>query len=340
MDEHSTPDSSRGLSHDRETTAFDRDVVVVGGGPAGSSAAVFTSRYGLDTLVFDRGNAALRRCAYLENYLGFPAGVDVETFHELMAAHVEEAGCDLVPEMVTSVERLDRDGGNAEPDRQSGFAVETQEGRRVTTAYVVAAAWYDGSYLRALGDEAMFETREHHGETEERFDPEYPDDDGRTRVDGLYVASPAGERSEQAIVAAGNGAHVARCLLADHRRDLGYPEGVVAKHYDWLRPDSEFSGEWADRDRWREWFENEAGDHDLDDARFERLRERHLDRAFATRLTDAEVEELEDRGLRRLVEVVGPERVLDAIGDERVLDTLDDSAIREYARGEVESSHE
>jgi len=315
-----------GANADEDSTADLLDettVVVVGGGPAGCSAGVFTGRYGLDTTVFDRGNAALQRCAYLENYLGFPAGIGVETFHELMHAHAEEAGCDLVPETVVSVERDTDDDG----DDESRFVVESRAGRRVRTEYVVVAAWYDGSYLRALGDDEMFEEHEHHGEVEERFDPEYPDD-GRTPIDGLYVASPAGARSAQAIVAAGNGAHVARHLIEDHRRELGYPEGVAA-HYDWLRRDAEFSGEWADRDRWREWFDNEVGDdYEVADDRLAGLRESYIDRAFATRRTDEEVREQSERGLERLVEIVGTGRLLDA---------MDDETIAEYAAESVDS---
>lgn len=36
------------------------EVIVVGGGVAGLSAAVFTARHGLDTLVFDSGESILR----------------------------------------------------------------------------------------------------------------------------------------------------------------------------------------------------------------------------------------------------------------------------------------
>ena len=332
------------MKTDGESAAFAHEttVVVVGGGPAGCSAGVFTGQYGLDTTVFDRGNAALRRCAYLENYLGFPAGIGVETFHELMHAHAEESGCELVSETVVSVERDGGDDGVGDGDAddsedsdgdsdESGFVVETQAGRRVGTEYVVVAAWYDGSYLRALGDDEMFEAHEHHGEVEERFDPEYADEDGRTPIDGLYVASPAGARSAQAIVAAGNGAHVARRLIEDHRRERGYPAGV-APHYDWLRRDAEFSGEWADRDRWREWFDNEVGDeYDVADDRLADLRESYIDRAFETRRTDEEVRELSERGLERLVETLGPERLLDAI---------DDATVAEYAAESVDSSGE
>jgi hypothetical protein len=302
--------------------AVDHDVVIVGGGPAGCSAGVFTARYGLDTVIFDKGNAALRRCAYLENYLGFPAGIDVDVFHDLMHAHVREAGCELRSEMVVSVDREDVD---------SAFVVETQAGRHCTAKYVVAAAWYDGSYLRPLGDEAMFKEHDHHGDVEERFDPDYPDEDGRTPVSGLYVASPAGARSAQAIVAAGNGAHVARALLEDRRTQRGY-SGGVAPHYDWLRPDAEFSGEWGDRDRWREWFHNEIEDGgDLDETRLEELREQYIDGAFETHRTAGEIEAAAEQGLQRLVAVIGTDRVLDAI---------EDAEIQEYASNAGEPSHE
>jgi hypothetical protein len=324
-----------------DTDAHDHDVVVVGGGPAGASAAVFTARYGLDTVVFDRGAGALDRCAYLSNFLGFPAGVDVGTFQDLVRAHLDEVGAAVVEETVASVERVAdaeadadvaTDAGAGTDADESGFVVETQDGRTVTTGAVVAAAWYDGSYLRGLDDDAaMFETHEHHGEERERFDPDYADEDGRTPVEGLYVASPAGGRSAQAIVAAGNGAHVARSLLADRRREQGY-EGGVAPHYDWLRPESEFTGEWAERDRWREWFANEfAGDRSaMDDERYRDLRESYLDRAFETAVPESEVAERAERGLTRLVEVVGPERVAGVVDDRTALDAIDDDVIRAY----------
>ena len=309
------------------------DVVVVGGGPAGSAATVFAARYGLETVVFDRGSSALRRCAYLENYLGFPGGVDVDVFHDLVHAHVAEMGARRVEELVDAVERLPRaeddqavDGAGDANDRDDArFRVRTQEGTTVLATDVVAAAWYDGSYLRPLAADAeddLFVEHEHHGEVEERFDPAYADDDGRTPIDGLYVASPSGARSAQAVVAAGNGAHVARSLIEDRRRARGL-SGEVAPEYDWLRQESEFSGEWAERDRWREWFENElADDHDLEDDELAELREDYIDEAFETRIDDAEADERAEDGLATFVDVVGVERVVDAVGAERVVDAL------------------
>jgi len=161
----------------------DHDVAVVGGGPAGTSAAIFTARYGLDTVVFDRGRSSLARCAVLENYLGFPGGVDVGTFYDLAHDHVEWAGAGVIDDLVERVEECE-DG--------EGFCIRPQEGEPVTAERVVAATRYDGTYLRPLGGDEMFETVEHDGEERDRFDRSYPDDDGRTR-DGTDDGRAGGE---------------------------------------------------------------------------------------------------------------------------------------------------
>ncbi|AUV80670.1 thioredoxin reductase [Salinigranum rubrum] len=276
-------------------TETEYDVVVVGGGPAGCSTAVFTARYGLDTVVFDRGRSSIQRCAHLENYLGFPAGIDVETLYGLMHDHVREAGGELVSDLVDAVSRSDR-----------GFVVETEEGRRVTTRRVVAATRYDGEYLRPLGDEEMFETSG--GGTNERFDRTYPESDGTTPFEGLYVASPSEETDRQAIVAAGRGARVGLAVVRDVRRTRGVPD-AVAPHYDWLRREATLDSEWDDRDRWREWYDAKRPDG-VDDDRWEAVRERDIDRRRGMYLSSARIDRRRERGQRRLLDHVDDDLVV------------------------------
>lgn len=201
--------------------APERDVAVVGGGPAGCSAAVFAARFGLDVVVFDRGPSSIARCAHLGNYLGFPAGIDVETFSELMHAHVEECGGTVRPAHVGAVEGLG-DGTGTEGETRDGFRVAPDDGAAVAAARVVAATKYGAEYLRGLDEPAMFAASEEGADADPTFDRSYADDDGRTPVDGLYVAGPLAGTADQAIVSAGHGARVGRELVADVRRERGY----------------------------------------------------------------------------------------------------------------------
>ena len=308
------------------THGYDRDVVIVGGGPAGCSAAVFCAREGLDTVVFDRGRSSLKRCAYLENYLGFPAGIDIETLYELIHDHAETAGCAIVSDLVESVERAD-DG--------DGFRVAPQESDPVTARRVIAATRYDGEYMRGLDDDAaMFVTHDHGGEEHEHFDREYADRDGATPVDGLYVASPSDEADTQAIMAAGRGARVAHRVIADTRTDDGW-WADVAEGVDWVRREAELDDEWADRDRWVEWFDEHYGEDapvDTDADRYRRVRDADIDGSLSSYVSPAEIDDRAADGQEALAARLDPERVVAAVDAEALLDHVDDESIRERAR--------
>lgn len=316
---------------DADIVDTDADVVVVGGGPAGCSVGVFTARYGLDTVVFDRGNSSIRRCAYLENYLGFPGGIDIDTFYGVMHDHIEEAGCDLVASLVGSVSR----------SGDGPFRVESDDGRSVTTRFVVAATKYDADYLRGLDGERLFRTVETDGtdeeargdgeESREEFDSECVDADGRTPVAGLYVAGPLGGGGDQAIIAAGHGATVARSLIADSRRDRGYWDDV-ATHYDWIRREAELADEWRDRERWVEYFDERRTPEnvDLDDDERERIRDTCIDDRLSAYVTSDDIDRRASHGQRYLAEHLDVEAVVATSDAEHILEAIDDEVIRAY----------
>ena len=312
------------------TRGYDHDVVIVGGGPAGCSAGVFCAREGLETVIFDRGRSSLKRCAYLENYLGFPAGIDIEAFYELLHDHAETAGCEIVPDLVESVERT---------DHEDGFHVTPQEGDPVTARRVLAATRYDGEYMRGLDDEAtMFEAHEHDGEEHEHFDSEYADHDGTTAVEGLYVASPSEEADTQAIMAAGRGARVAHRVIADARMDDGWWE-EVAEGVDWVRREAELDDEWADRDRWVEWFDDYYGEDaaiETDSERFQRVRKADIDDSLSSYVSPEEIDERTAAGQEALAAHLDVERLIAAVDDEALLEQMDDDQILAAAR-EIDS---
>lgn len=208
------------------------DVAVVGGGPAGCSAAVFTARADLETVLFEHDRASLLKSAHLENYLGFPLGIQPTRFLELAREHVREVGCTVLQEGVTALRALDDNNGRVDiGDSRTAangdavdhtFVLETTE-QTVVANRVVVASWARTEFLEPLPV-----TRE----------PEKPgpvmvvptDEDGRTDCDGVYAAGRLTSTNHQAIVNAGNGADVALTLIQDVRPDY-YNDWVVPEGY-------------------------------------------------------------------------------------------------------------
>lgn len=252
----------------------DIDVAVVGGGAAGLSAAVFTARYGLDTVVFDRGPSAIRRSYLVENLLGFPGGVDPETLLALGRDHVRYEGGAVVEEMVTDVERRDDEGDD--PPVGPGFRVHTDAGHTVEADCVVAASAYDGDYLAALDGLD-------HGADEH---PVPADDDGRTAVSGLYVAGWLSGDPHQVVTCAGHGAAVAKTLLGDLRRAEGFWPGAD-QYWDWTVEDGTYGDdEWAGHVD--EWLDGTLPDESPPGERVERVRERVKDERLGFHRTPEE----------------------------------------------------
>ena len=51
------------------------NIVIIGSGPAGVSAALYTARAGVETTVLTKGPGALDRAAHIQNYYGFAAPI-------------------------------------------------------------------------------------------------------------------------------------------------------------------------------------------------------------------------------------------------------------------------
>jgi thioredoxin reductase len=194
------------------STTSPSEVVVIGGGVAGLSAATFTARHGLDTFVLDSGESILRRNAHLENFPGFPAGVNGRQLLDLLEEQAAEAGCEQVTATVTRLEETDE-----------GFAIDTEEGDRYRTEYVVAATRNAVSYLEGVDGVGIIDRGKAYVDTDER---------GRTGIDGLYAAGRLAEKPHQAAVCAGHGAEVGVTILEDGDRPF---------YHDWVAPEGYFT---------------------------------------------------------------------------------------------------
>lgn len=75
-----------------------RDVLILGGGPAGCSAALYCARAGLDTLLIEQfaPGGQMMLTGQVENYPGIPDGISGPQLSESMRRSAEEAGAELM----------------------------------------------------------------------------------------------------------------------------------------------------------------------------------------------------------------------------------------------------
>lgn len=116
------------------------DVVIIGAGPAGLAAAIYTGRARLDTVVLEKGlpGGQILITDWVENYPGFPDGVAPFDLIETFRKQVLKFGAVIVSDAAKSI-RPDGDG----PD----WIVQAGKAEYATRAVIVAT----GAHYRRLG---------------------------------------------------------------------------------------------------------------------------------------------------------------------------------------------
>jgi thioredoxin reductase (NADPH) len=115
-----------------------RDVIIVGSGPAGYTAALYTARAELKPLVFEGSQygGALMTTTEVENYPGFPDGVLGPELMDSIRTQAERFGAELVTDDVVSVDLT----GETK-------IVCTHDGEYAARSVIIAT----GSHYRKLG---------------------------------------------------------------------------------------------------------------------------------------------------------------------------------------------
>lgn len=92
------------------------DLIIIGGGPAGLSAAIYASRYKLNLIVFSKNMGGLAATAH--KVCNFPSYNEVKGFElmERFTKHAEELGAPINYEEITEIERKDK-----------GFIIHTEK---------------------------------------------------------------------------------------------------------------------------------------------------------------------------------------------------------------------
>ena len=102
-------------------------ILIVGGGPAGLSAAIYAARANIQTTVLYKDGGALEKTDKIENYFGF---VDVISGPDLLTrgrAQAERLGAQLIQTEVTGIEYAEK-----------GFSVKTTAGAYAADAIILA----------------------------------------------------------------------------------------------------------------------------------------------------------------------------------------------------------
>ena len=86
------------------------DCLIIGGGPAGLTAAIYLARFHLDILVVDAGKSRASWIPCTRNHAGYPDGIKGSELLERMREQACKYGAKIVTEFVSKLERDEESG--------------------------------------------------------------------------------------------------------------------------------------------------------------------------------------------------------------------------------------
>ena len=80
------------------------DVIILGAGPAGISASLYTKRANLETLILYNDKSGLEKASLIENYYGFKNGISGKELYETGIEQAKNIGVEVKKEEVVKIE--------------------------------------------------------------------------------------------------------------------------------------------------------------------------------------------------------------------------------------------
>lgn len=171
------------------------DIAIIGGGPAGATAALYTAKAGKKTLLIDNDKGMTRR-ALLKNYYAIEE-MDGPTMVDTGLKQAENFGATLAKETAQNL-------------KQTGdtFTITTDSGS-YEAKYVILTTGATVNFAEEIG----IKTKDG---TEPRIKKVIDvDADGRTSMEGVWAAGTCAGVSVHAIITAGDGAKVAINIISE-----------------------------------------------------------------------------------------------------------------------------
>lgn len=166
------------------------DVIVVGDGPGGLSAALFLAKNKMDVVVFGDDKTAMNY-AYLKNYLGLPEIGGTE-FQTIAKAQVTALGARIIEDRVSKI-----------TNASGRFTLSVEHGEEMSAKYLILSEGKGPKLALQLGL-AFDDTK---GISVDR--------NAHSSVDRVYVVGRSARPGRsQAIISAGDGAAAAIDILS------------------------------------------------------------------------------------------------------------------------------
>lgn len=102
------------------------DVIVIGSGPAGITAAIYSKRRNLSILVISKGNGTLQKAEKIDNYYGFENGISGKELYINGIKQAKNLGIDFIEDEVINIEYINQ------------FTIETVNSKYEAKAVILA----------------------------------------------------------------------------------------------------------------------------------------------------------------------------------------------------------
>ena len=104
------------------------DVIIIGSGPAGVSASLYTKRAGKNTLIIYSGKSSLEKTEKIDNYYGFENGISGKELYENGINQAKNIGVEVKNEDVIKIDLI----------QDKVFNVQTSKGNYQTKTVIIA----------------------------------------------------------------------------------------------------------------------------------------------------------------------------------------------------------